>query len=128
MAWQNMFEFTGNYRVQPVMDLSSEHIEKPGFMAQWHFFPSSMETMMAAAQEGAEVWKRNGAKMIMLTSLAGTGVGQFAWGIACESGAEFGALMDRVSQDEGFMAWQQKYSSTATWTANIYGRRVPLDV
>ncbi len=124
LSWQNMFDFTANYRVTPVLDMSSEHLEAPAFMAQWHFIPSSMENMMEAAPEGAEIWKRHGAKMVMLTSLAGTGVGQFAWGLAFESGAAYGEVLDAVQQDEDFAAWQAKYMGTATWTGNIYGRRI----
>ncbi|MEE2789913.1 MAG: hypothetical protein VX589_21405 [Myxococcota bacterium] len=103
MAWQKMFVFTGNYRVTPVMDLSTAQIPQPGFMAQWHFVPDDMEIMMAAAKEGAEIWGRHGAKMIMLTSLAGTGVGQFSFVIACESGAEYGAILDKLTKDDAFM-------------------------
>lgn len=124
MAWANMFDFIGNYRVQLAMDLSAEHVESPSFMVQWHFTPSSMETMMAAAEEGAAIWKKAGAKHVMLTSMAGTGVGQFAFAMAFESGAEYGAILDKVSQDEDFMAWQAKYSNTAQWTGNIYGRKI----
>lgn len=124
MSWMNMFEFTANYRVTLVADHSSERLESPSFMVQWHFVPSSMETMMAATEEGAAIWKRHGAKMVMLTSMAGTGVGQFAFGLAFENGAEYGAVMDKVAQDEAFMQWQAKYSGTATWTGNIYGRKI----
>jgi hypothetical protein len=124
MSWANMFEFMGNFRVQLALDMSSEHLESPEFMVQWHFVPSSMETMMEAAQAGAEIWKRHGAKQVMLTSMAGSGVGQFAFAMAFENGAQFGALLDKVSQDEDWMAWQGKYSNTSTWTGNIYGRKL----
>lgn len=124
MSWANMFDFKANYRVQLAMDLSEEHIEAPSFMVQWHFVPSSMETMMAAVEEGAVIWKRAGAKHIMLTSMAGTGVGQFAFAMAFESGAEYGEILDKVSQDGEFAAWQAKYANTAQWTHNIYGRKI----
>ena len=124
MSWQNMFEFTGNLRVTPALDLSSEHLESPSFMAQWHFIPDDMEVMMAAANEGAEIWKRHGAKQVMLMSLAGSSVGEFAWGLACNSGAEYGAILDKVGQDEDFMNWQVKYANTMTWTGNYIGRKI----
>lgn len=98
------------------MDLAMYRV---GWMLKSH----NMGSLMAAAAQGVAMWKNAGC-MVMLTSLAGTGVGPFAFSLAFANGDEFGTIKDKVSQDDAFMDWQVKYSNTATWTGNIYGRQI----
>ena len=123
-AFFGMSEFTGQYLQRNVLSLSETVLEPIGFFSTFSFIPHSLETMMEAVPASAELWKKAGCQSLHLSATQGSGMGNFSFNTHFENEADYGAISDRLNEDEAWRDWQAKYFGTATWTGHLLGSRV----
>lgn len=63
---------------------------------------------MEAVPASAELWKKAGCQSLHLSATQGSGMGNFSFNTHFENEADYGAISDRLNEDEAWRDWQAR--------------------
>lgn len=101
------------------------------YEARYVFKPnpgSDLAAVMKAMEQGAALWRKHGAASPRLWAITAGELGNYVLAVQFENAAEFAKVVDPLSADPAFRAWQagNVQGGQITWVRSNHARELAL--